>query len=250
VRGRNLFIVAVLLIPAMLCGQEVNPAVNAIDPTVQSRVQDPDRPDSPLLPGGSSAWTGQPIMTHSPSSVPPALLQRPDFFNRQFPSLMSTSTWSRSSTAVSSYLNAAGSLDPQNANQVPGHPQTASQWSKTAERLKLMIAAKVAEVQAARSSRSPEELSVAQNVTSDLEIRSRRLRRTSARSTRVRAYNPLRSRADSSGSRLWDHDRLSARALAQKQHETGMLLHHGFNARTEQRKRRRRAAAATSPNSR
>jgi hypothetical protein len=52
-------ITVLLLVPCGLLGQAVDPSVQAVDPSVNPRVQDVDHPDSALLPGGSTAWTGQ-----------------------------------------------------------------------------------------------------------------------------------------------------------------------------------------------
>src|SRR5580698_4947744 len=93
----SIVIAALLLVPRVLPGQQVDPGVNAIDPTVNSRVQDTDFPASALLPGGSAAWMGQPIMTETPS----APVQR--VRASQFPSLAGTaSKWGPTFSAVSS----------------------------------------------------------------------------------------------------------------------------------------------------
>jgi len=96
-RATSVVIAAFLLVPRVLPGQQVDPGVNAIDPTVNSRVQDPDESDNALLPGGSDAWTGQPIMSQTPS-VP---VQRLRVI--QFPSLAGTaSKWAPTFSALSS----------------------------------------------------------------------------------------------------------------------------------------------------
>lgn len=95
-RTTSIVIAALLLIPRVLPGQQVDPSLNAIDPTVNSRVQDPDRPDNALVSGGSAAWTGQPIMSQTPS----APVQRVRVI--QFPSLAgTTSKWGPTFSAVS-----------------------------------------------------------------------------------------------------------------------------------------------------
>ena len=93
-RATSIVIAALLLVPRVLPAQQADPGVTAIDPTVNSRVQDLDHPDNPLLSGGSTAWTGQPSMSDAPS----APVQR--LRVNQFPSLVVTSTWAPKYSAV------------------------------------------------------------------------------------------------------------------------------------------------------
>lgn len=95
-RTTSIVIAAFLLVPGVLPGQQVDPSVNAIDPTVNSRIQDLDRPDNPLLAGGSVAWTGQPIMSQTAS------VQVQRLRVSQFPSLVGPSKWAPTFSAESS----------------------------------------------------------------------------------------------------------------------------------------------------
>src|SRR6202050_2313523 len=85
-RITSIVLAAFLLVPKVLPGQQADAGVNAIDPTVNSRVQDLDHPDNPLLSGGSAAWTGQPSMSQTPSVAVQRLRVN------QFPSLVGAST--------------------------------------------------------------------------------------------------------------------------------------------------------------
>ena len=121
-----------MLIPRLVSGQEVDPSVQAIDPSVNFRVQDPDFPDIALLPGGSSAWTGQPIMSQTPTTGATGSPQKAGSASRasQFPSLVGISTWGQSSFGSSSSPNASGAQDSLNLTGARARPQGASRWSK------------------------------------------------------------------------------------------------------------------------
>jgi hypothetical protein len=98
----NVVAAAFLFVPPLLSGQQVDPSVQAIDPTVPARVQDPDQPNNALLPGGSSAWTGQPMMIPAASSGASGAVQGLGSASRasQFPSLIEMSTWTPSTSAA------------------------------------------------------------------------------------------------------------------------------------------------------
>jgi hypothetical protein len=130
-RITSLVIAAFLLVPRILAGQQADLGVNAIDPTVNSRVQDLDHPDNPLLSGGSAAWTGQPMASQPPSA--PAQRLRVN----QFPSLIGPSTWAPKFSAVATASGASISDVPAadaavaNVSTWAGQP-TMSQGSSTA----------------------------------------------------------------------------------------------------------------------
>lgn len=247
--------VAFMLVPAFLSGQQVDPSVQAIDPTVASRVQDPDQPDSPLLPGGSSAWTGQPIMSQTPSTgassgSPQQQTGSPSKAN-QFPSLVGISTWGPSSFGSSSSPNASAVQDALNVTGAPAHSQGGSRSSRNMFSRKPNITTASANQQSTRPGRSEDELSVEQNQPSSSNLKLRGLKRAAARQTRSRITNPFQAKADAANAGHWGADTSSAYAIAQQQHEAGMLLHYGFNARSDRQTRRkhrkrRRAAASTS----
>jgi len=96
-------IVILMLACGHLFGQPVDPSVQGVDPSVNVSVQDPDHPDSALLPGGSVAWTGQPVMSHTPST--PAQ-KNSGGRGYQFPSLVGMSSWGPSQGVASSASNA------------------------------------------------------------------------------------------------------------------------------------------------
>lgn len=234
-------VAAFLLVPGVLSGQAVNPSVDAIDPAVHSRVQDPDQPDNALLPGGSSAWTGQPIMSQTPTSGASGAGQKPGTTTRtsQFPSLAGLSAWGGSSLTPSS---------SQSATTSPERVQTASRWTKAAASRKLNVMMAAADVKSAKLGHSDDDfsedaLSIEQKQLADANSKLRKLKQAADRSKRSRITNPFQARADAATAAHWGSDTSSARALAQHQHESGMLLHSGFNARTA-RKRRHRGTAA------
>ena len=105
-RATSIVIAGLLLVPRVLPAQQADAGVSAIDPTVNSRVQDLDHPDNPLLPGGSAAWTGQPSMSDPPS----APVQR--LRVNQFPSLISPSTWAPKFSALATASGAPTSDIP------------------------------------------------------------------------------------------------------------------------------------------
>ena len=90
------------LVPRGLSGQAVDPSVQPVDVSVRSRVQDPDQPSTPLLPGPNSAWAEQPIVIQTASSGTSAAGQGLGSANRpnQFPSLADISTWASSTSAA------------------------------------------------------------------------------------------------------------------------------------------------------
>jgi hypothetical protein len=231
----NIVIAAFMLVPGVLSGQAVNVGVAAVDLTVKSRVQDPDRPESALFPGGSTAWTGQPIMSQTQPSGTSGSAQKPGSTSRtsQFPSLVGNSAWGPSGIGTSSSQNASGT-------QV--HTQNVSRWTKAPVSRKLNVMMATAEVQSARPGRAQSEFSVEQNELSDTNLQLRKLKQAAARSVRSRTANPLRSKADAATASHWGGGKLSASAIAQQQHESGMLLLYGFNARSNRQKHRHRSA--------
>lgn len=245
-------VAAFILAPLLLSGQEVDPSVPAIDPSVNRSVQDPDFPDNAMLPGGSSAWTGQPIMSQTPSTAPGSAPKTGSPSRAsQFPSLVGVSTWGQSSFGSSSSPNASGAQDSLNLTGARAHPQGASRWSKNTLSRKANATTASADPQSTRSGRAEDELSVEQNQSSSASsnLKLRGLKRATARSTRSRITNPFQAKADAATSAHWGADKLSAYALASQQHEAGMLLHYGFNARSDRqarRKRRKRGAATNS----
>jgi hypothetical protein len=231
-----------LLVPEILSGQEVSIRVDPIDPTVSSRVQDNDAPGTPLLSGGTFAATGQPVMAEARSfgSLGPTPKRGAMSRSYQFPSMLGLSTWGPSS------LSASASPD---ASTVQGSAQNGSRWNKVAALRKLNSTITTAQAESARSVLAREELSAEQAIgrnaaVADFELR--KLKQTTARPTRSKIANPFQSKADASTAALWGRDTSSAGALAQQQHESGMLLHSGFNARSERRKHRHRGVASSS----
>jgi hypothetical protein len=279
-RTTSIVIAAFLLVPRVLPGQQVDPSVNAIDPTVNSSVQDPDRPDNALLPGGSSAWTGQPIMSQTPS-VPvqrlrviqfpslagttskwgptfsavssasdvsatgaaawtgqPIMSQAPSVLAQkgrvnQFPSLAGMSTWGITASATDASVLAPG---------VPDRARSALSSTKTSVSRKLNMRVATGDLHLAKSSSSQDELELLEEkqltLTSvALELRKLRQEATrSSRSARVKIADPLHAKADAASAGLWHSDQSSARALAQQQHESGLLLRYGFNANNRPRR--------------
>ena len=231
------FVIAVLLlVPTGLTGQQVDPSVQPFDPSVNARVQDPDHPASALLPGGSSAWTGQPIMSQQPSG--PAQKGSAGK-NSQFPSLTSMSTWGTLSVPDSS------------SNAVPDRARSVLPSTKTflSRKLNTSLATTV-DLHSAKSDRIEDEVAAEENqltrTSAALELRKlRRETSRSLRSARVRVVNPLQAKADASSAGRWHSDQSSIYALNQQQHEAGMLLHYGFNDRGERRRRRHRGRKHT-----
>jgi hypothetical protein len=246
-------VAAFLLVPRVLPGQSVSPSVPAIDPTVNSRVQDPDRPDSPLLPGGSSTWTGQPIMSQAPTSGASGGGQKSGSTGsgstiraNQFPSLVGLSAWGGSTLTPSSSLS---------ATTTPGHAQTASRWTKAAASRKLNATMDAVDVKSAKRGRSDDDfsadaLSIEQKQLADADLKLRKLKQAADRSKRSRITNPFQAKADAATAAHWGSDTSSSRALAQQQHETGMLLHSGFNARSTRRRKRAHGSSSSNANSR
>jgi len=285
----------------VLSAQQVDPGIVPFDPSANSRVQDPDRPDSPLLPAGncswsspwtlqpimsgtsfagtfgpaqnlgpvikasqfpslggtsvwgpssaSAAWTGQPVMSDASSAGASGPAPRTASISKvsQFPSLIGISVWGPSSSAASSYLNANGAR---------GQTQSAARSTKAvgSRNRKLDVTMARAYVQSARMGRREDEFSVdalavqkaieqtaEQNEPSDPHLKLRQLKQelkqsaAAARSARLRIANPFQSKADASTAH-WGRDASSLSALGQQQHETGTLLHYGFNARNKPRR--------------
>jgi hypothetical protein len=213
-------------VPKVLPGQAVDPSVKAMDRTVNSRVQDPDRPDSALLPGGSSAWTGQPIMSRASST---SSQKGSAGKSSQFPSLTSMSTWGTLSVIDSS---------AQKAASVPDRAGSVLPSTKAARSRKLNIMVGTVDLQSAKSISSQDELAAeqSQQTGTSAALELRKVRQGAAQSARTRITNPLRASADAASAGRWHSDQSSARALAQQQHEAATLLHYGFNAHNKPRR--------------
>ena len=276
----------------VLSAQQVDPGVVAFDPSVNSRVQDPDRPDNPLLPGSnsswSSPWTLQPIMNGASfaGTSGPAQSLGPVNKASQFPSLGGTSVWGASSAStawagqpVMSDAPAAGTAGPApRAGSVRGGSQFPSLvgisvWGLSSAASSSSLNANGARgqtvvarnrkrdvttvtdyMQSARMRRLEDESSVEslavqqaaeraaeQDELSDPHLKLRELKQelkqsaAAARSARLRIANPFQSKADALTVH-WGRDASSASALGQQQHETGLLMHYGFNARNKPRR--------------
>jgi len=107
-----------------------------------------------------------------------------------------------------------------------------------------------AEAQSKKSDRAEDELLVEQKKMSDAELTLRKVKQATARSARLRVTNPFQSKADASSAGRWGGDQSSARALANQQHETGMLLKSGFGARTTRRRKRAHSSSSSNATSR
>ena len=245
----GLLFAAFALAPAVLSGQAVDPCVDAIDPSVNSRIQDPDHPDSPLLPGGNSSWTSQPIMSQAQTSSASTAAQKTGSATKasQFPSLLGASAWGGSSLAP---------LSTQSATVTPEHTQTASRWTKTAASRKLNMVTATVDVKTAKLGHSDDDfseedaLSIEQKQLADANSKLRKLKQAADKSKRSRITNPFQAKADAATAAHWGSDKSSARALAQEQHESGMLLHSGFNARTTRKRKRAHGSSSSNANSR
>jgi hypothetical protein len=241
----SVVIAVFMLVPSVLSGQQVNTRVDSIDLRVNARVQDPDQPQSALLPGGSSAWTGQPIMSETPFSGTSGPAQRPGAMGKtsQSPSLVGVSVWGPSSIAATPSSDISGGQE---------HTQTVKRWTKAGSSRKLSVMMATAELQSARSGHLQDELSVEQNVPSDSNLKLRKLKRAATRLGRLRIANSFQPKADGYVAR-WGHDTLgasfSASAMAKKQHESGLLLRYGFNARREREARRKHKYRVSGSNS-
>jgi hypothetical protein len=255
----SLMMAAIALVPAALSGQAVDPSVAAFDPSVNVRVQDADRPDNPLLPGGSAAWTGQPVMSQTqtlsagaglkPGSATSATATRAS----QFPSLVGASAWGASAGGSSSL---AVSVSQTATTTTPEHTQTASRWMKSATSRKLNLMTAAADVKSVKLAHSDDDfssedaLSIEQKQLAEANQKLRKLKQSAERSKRSRLNNPFQAKADAATSAHWGADTSSARALAQQQHEAGMLLHSGFNARTTRKRKRAHGSSSSNANSR
>lgn len=221
-----------LLAPGFLSAQEVNTRVGAIDPAVHSRVQDPDQPDSPLLPGGSSAWTGQPIMSQTPSSAVSGAAQKPGSMSKssEFPGLVGVSVWGPSAVAPTPSADASSAQE-----QAPN----AKHMTKATVSRKLNVMAAI-EAQSVKSGGLTDEFLVEQNLLSSSNPNLRKLKRATGKSARLRITRPFQGKADAATASLWGADNSSSYALGQQENESGMLLHYGFNARSNRRAERKR----------
>lgn len=255
----SLLIAAFVLAPAVLSGQAVDPSLEAIDPSINSRIQDPDHPDSPSLPGGSSSWTGQPIMSQTQTSVASGAGQKSGSTTSgttmkasQFPSLLGASAWGASAGGGSSPAPSSS----QDATPTPEHIQTASRWTKTAASRKLNLMTAGADVKSAKLGHSDDDfssedaLSIEQKQLAEANQKMRKLKQSADRSKRSRITNPFQAKADVATAAHWGSDTSSAGALAQQQHETGMLLHSGFNARTTRKRKRAHGSSSSNAASR
>lgn len=219
-----------LLVSVSVSAQQVDPHVDGIDPSVDSRVRDPDRPDSALLPGGSAAWTGQPIMSEGAGSKP--LQKSGASSTASFPSLAGAmSTWGTLSIVKPSPADTGTTLGPA---------QTNSRQARVPFGRKVNPAMAKAAFEIVRSSRVEEDVPADQNQPSSPDLKYRQLKRATTKSTRLRVKNPLRSRADVVASTRWGADSSSAYALEQRRHQGSVLLHSGFSTQSERKKRRHR----------
>ena len=222
-----------LLVPCGFLGQQIDPSVQPVDPSVNPRVQDVDHPDSALLPGGSSAWTGQPIMSQMPS----ASTQKDSApKNSQFPSLTSMSTWGTTSVVDSSASN-AGSAPDRARGGLP------SRKTSLSRKLNMTLATNLG-LHSTNTDRVEEETAAAENqlTQTSAALELRQLRRETSRtnrSARLKTVNPLVNNADAASAGLWHSDQSSAYALNQQQHEANVLLQHGYTPRKKPRRRHR-----------
>jgi hypothetical protein len=143
------------------------------------------------------------------------------------------STWGTPSVvaAFASTANAAGA-------------RSALPSTKTLLSRKLNMTMATVDLHSPRSSSIQDDLAAEENqlTRTSAALELRKLRQETARSTRsarIRIANPLRAQADAVSAGRWHSDQLSAYALSQQQHESAMLLHYGFNARTERHRRHR-----------
>lgn len=238
----GIVVVACMLVPEVLSGQEVSMRVDPIDPAVSSRVQDNDTPGAPALSGGSSAVTGQPITADARSSGSSGAAEKHGAKSRsiQFPSIIGVSTWGPSSLSASA--------SPE-ASSVQGAGPSGSRWAKIAGFRKLNPTITTAQAESARSVLAREEISAERLVEQNAAVANfelRKLKQAAVRPTRLRIASPFQSKADATTAAFWGRDTSSAGALAQQQHESGMLLHSGFNARSERRKRKHRGVPSSS----
>jgi len=227
-----------MLLPGGLLGQQVDPSVQPVDPSVNARVQDPDHPASALLPGGSSAWTGQPIMSQTASGPSQ---KGSGGKNVQFPSLTGMSTWGTLSVGDSSASNAA---------DVPERARSVLPSTKTSLSRKLNMTVATVDLHSARSSSARDELADEENqlTRTSAAVELRKLRQGTARSTRsarIRVTNPLSAKADAASAGRWHSDQSSAYALNQQEHESGMLLQNGFYDRSQRRRHRHHGTTHT-----
>lgn len=233
------------LVPVTFYGQVVDPSVPAYDPSVNASVQDPDHPDSALLPGGSAAWTGQPIMSQAATSAQPGSAR-----GNQFPSLTPASWWAGVSTSALSASSGSASLQSTNVaqdrNQMPG----ASKWTRLTGTRKRNRTLVDFELQSQKTNRSTDEFSTQQNESSDPKAKLRMLRRAGQRTARVRTVNPFQNSADATTSGRWHGSLSSASALEQRRHEEALLVMRGYNAQTERRRRRSHRHSAAPRDSR
>jgi hypothetical protein len=165
-------------------------------------------------------------------SQAPSILAQKGRVN-QFPSLAGMSTWSPISFAFATdHFDASAS-----APGVPDRVRRGLLSTKRAAR-KLNMTVATVDLYSAKSISSQDELAAEQNqrtgTSAALELR--KLRQETSRSARERITNPLRASADAATAGRWHSDQSSLRALTQQQHEAGMLLHYGFDARNKPRR--------------
>jgi hypothetical protein len=237
------------LVPCGLVGQQVDPSVQPVDPSANVRVQDVDRPDSALLPGGSNAWTGQPIMSQT-SSLPAQ--KSSAVKSNQFPSLTGVSTWG--TTPVSE-------LAASNTTQAPDRARGAQPSSKFPLSRKTGTKIATVDVQLAKSNATEEEIAEQEKLEEENQqarnnnggLNLHKLRQETARSTRstrTRVTNPLRAKADAASSGRWHSDQSSSYALNQQQHEENSRLQNGYYDRALRRRKYHHGAKAHTPGSR
>jgi len=217
-----------LLVPCSLLGQQVDPSVQVPDLSVKARVQDVDHPDSALLPGGSVAWTGQPIMIQK---SPDAAQKGSSLKSNPFPSLTSMSTWGGVSSTTSSN-SSAGVVRPRSV--------LTSSKSALSRKLNTMLMTRL-DLHPANTDLTVEELAAEENqltrTSAALELHKLRQQTSRSRPARLRVANPLVAKADAATTGRWHADQFSANALEQQRHEGALLLRHGYTARKKGRRR-------------
>ena len=216
-----ILLAAFMLVPGLLLAQEVNARVDSIDPAAQLRVQDPDRSDNAMVP--SSSGSAQRLTPNA----------------NQYPSLSKASVWGPSSLAAT---------PSQGVASIQGRTQGSQRSMRANGTRRLNATTTVAEIQSARLGRLPQAEAgalEANGPANSPKLNLIRLKRAVTRSARIRITSPFQEGKQDTEER-WQHDSSSARALAQQQHESGLLLQQGFNARSERRAHRGHRHHATS----
>jgi hypothetical protein len=114
--------------------------------------------------------------------------------------------------------------------------------TKAASSRKLNLKLANGDLHSAKSSSSPDELALLEEkqlTLTSVALELRTLRQEAARSSRSarsKIADPLHAKADTASAGLWHSDQSSARALAQQQHQSGLLLRYGFNAHNKPRR--------------